>query len=218
MTAALRRSVVGLVVVLGAAAPALAQTYTFERAIRAGAGARLDVSTHRGTIAVIGGDDDEIVVSGKVTARSGLNMPINRAQLAADAAGHPPIRQLGATVELRPPSDPLVDRAVTIDYVVRVPPATVVVAVSDSGTVTVTSVAAAVSVRTQSGDIDVTLPSSAPVTLDATTGSGSIDVDRSLVEGAVDKGHVHGTIRGGGALWQLTTRSGAIRVKQAARG
>jgi hypothetical protein len=213
MAATLRSSVVGLIAVLSLAAPAFAQTYTFEHTFRSGAGVRLDVSTHRGNIVVTVGADDEIVVRGTVTARSGLNMPTNRSQLAADAAAHPPIRQQGATIELRPPSDPLVDRAVTVDYVVHVPAMTVVIAASDSGTVTVTEIVGAVSVRTQSGGIDVTLAPSASVTLDATSGSGSIDVDRSIVLGTVDQGRAHGTIRGGGVAWQLTSKSGAIRVK-----
>ncbi|HUL74740.1 MAG TPA: DUF4097 family beta strand repeat-containing protein [Vicinamibacterales bacterium] len=213
MLTALRPSTAALAVGLGLAAIAHAQMDTFERSFRAGPGARLDVSTHRGKIAITAGDNDEIVVSGTATARSGLNMPVNRGQLVADAVAHPPIRQQGATVEVRPPSDPLVDRAVTIDYVVRVPPTTVVIAASDSGAVTVTAITGAVTVRTQSGAIEVALPASGGVTLDAMTASGTLEIEKSLVGGTVDKGRAHGTIRGGGVLWQLVSKSGTIRVK-----
>ena len=192
-----------------------AQTSTFERTFPAAAGARLDVSTHRGKITITAGDTDEVAVSGTVTARSGLNMPMNRGELAANVADHPPVRQQGATIELRPPADPLVDRATTIDYVVRVPPNTIIVAVSDSGDVSVTGVTGAVSVRTQSGAIAVAIGPTAAVTIDATTGSGSIDIDRSLGDFETSKGRAHGDIRGGGPLCQLTSKSGSIHVSSA---
>ena len=195
MRVSLRRSTAALAIVAASVVAAGAQRDTFERSFRAGPGARLDVATNRGKITLTAGDDDQIVVSGTVTARSGLNMPVNRGQLVADAVAHPPIRQQGATVELRPPSDPLVDRAVTIDYSVRVPPAAIVIARSDSG------------------DIDVTLPASSGVTLNATTTSASIDIDSALVDGTVDKNRARGAVHGGGPLWQLTTKSGAIHVK-----
>jgi DUF4097 and DUF4098 domain-containing protein YvlB len=88
-----------------------------------------------------------------------------------------------------------------------------VVAASDSGAVTISNLEGSVSVRTQSGNIDVTLPPATPVTLDATSGSGAIDVDRDLLKGTVEKGRAHGTIHGGGVSCQLTSRSGGIRVR-----
>jgi hypothetical protein len=54
-----------LVAALSTAAPAIAQTYTFERSF-AGA-TRLDVSTHRGRITITAGDDEGHIV---VTERS----------------------------------------------------------------------------------------------------------------------------------------------------
>jgi hypothetical protein len=200
-----------LVAVVCAAAPAFAQTYTFERTFTGAT--RLDVSTHRGKITVTAGDDGRVVVRGTITVRRQLNMPPNSGQLAAGVSDHPPARQQSATVELRPPADPLVDRVVTVDYDVRVPPGASVVAASDSGAVTISNVEGSVSVRTQSGNIDVTLPPATPVTLDATSGSGAIDVDRDLLEGNVDKGRAQGTIHGGGVPFQLTSKRGAIRVR-----
>ena len=212
MTRNLGLGTLSLVAALGTAAPAVAQTYTFERSF-AGA-TRVDVSSHRGKITVTAGDDEgHVVVTGTITVKRGLNTPANSGQLAAGVSDHPPVRQQSATVLLRPPDDPLVDRVVTIDYDVRVPPGATVVAVNDSGAVTISGVEGSISVRTQSGNIEVTLPPATPVTLDATSGSGAIDVDRDLLKGSVEKGRAHGTIRGGGVACELTSKSGGIRVK-----
>jgi hypothetical protein len=96
---------------------------------------------------------------------------------------------------------------------VHVPATATVVATNDSGAVTISAIAGIVTVRTQSGPIDVTLPPALPVTLDATSGSGAIDVDRDLVKGVAEKNRVNGTIHGGGIVYQLTSKSGTIRVK-----
>lgn len=193
------------------AAPAFAQTYTFERSFEGAT--RLDVSTHRGKIVVTASDERSVVVAATVTVKRGLNTPANSGQLAAGVADRPPVRQQGATVTLRPPDDPLVDRVVTIDYDVRVPAGATVVATNDSGAVTISGIEGSVTVRTQSGPIDVTLPPALPVTLDATSGSGGVEVDRDLLKGTVDKGRARGTIHGGGVSCQLTSKSGGIRVK-----
>jgi len=210
------RTKLGVGIVCGIAAMSAvtltsAQTYTFERSFTGVT--RLDVSTHRGKITITASDEGPVVVTGTITVRRGLNMPANSAQLAGGVSDHPPVRQQGATVELRPPDDPLVDRIVSIDYDVRVPPATTVVAVNDSGAVTVEGIAGSVSVRTQSGNIEVTLPPATPVTLDATSGSGAVEVDPGILKGTVEKGRARGTVRCGGVALQLTSKSGAIRVK-----
>jgi hypothetical protein len=200
---------------LAVAAPAATQTYTFGRPFPAGANARLDISAHRGTIVVIGDEDDQIVVKGTVSVRTGgLNMPLNRAQLASSAADHPSIRQRGSTIEVRPPDDPLVDRAVTVDYEVHVPPGISLVAVNDSGKVVLQELTGSVSVRTQSGVVDVAFPAAAAMTIDATTKSGAITVDRErvVVAGTVEKGRVRGTIHGGGVTMTLTSDRGDIRL------
>ena len=74
--------------------------------------------------------------------KRGLNTPANSGQLAA-GVWPSARRQQSATVILRPPDDPLVDRVVTVDYDVRVPPGATVVAVNDSGAVTISGVGAA---------------------------------------------------------------------------
>ncbi len=214
MRAPLRVEWLAVAVMLAQSTPARAQTYTFERAFPAGTAARLDVSTHRGHIVVTASDDGRVVVSGTVTVRrSGINLPLNAGQLASGVADRPPVQMHGTTLQITPPGDPLVDRAVTVDYDIRVPPPFPIVAVSDSGEVTVKDHAGALSVRTQSGAIDVTVSATAGVALDAASESGAIDVDPGLVDGTTDKTRAHGTVRGGGPAWQLSTKSGAIRVR-----
>lgn len=214
MPGTLRVGSLAFAVMLAQSTLAAAQTYTFERTFPAGSTARLDVSTHRGHIAVTASDDGRVVVSGTITVRrSGINLPLNAGQLAAGTADRPPVELHGTTLQISPPADPLVDRAVTVDYDIRVPPPLPLVAVSDSGEVTIKGHAGAVSIRTQSGAIDVTVGDAGGLTIEATSASGAIDVDAGLVDGAVEKGRVRGTVRGGGSAWQLTSKSGAIRVR-----
>jgi DUF4097 and DUF4098 domain-containing protein YvlB len=227
----------------------------------------------------------------------------------------------GSTVRLRAPADPVEQRAVTVNYQVRVPPDTRVITVSDSGATTVDGVQGPVDVRTQSSAIelmrlgknvavktgsgvvsvdgasdvristqssaitarnvsgalhvrtesgavnawligpgnvdvhtgssamelqgvkggltastrsgriavtgrpdapwqvttgssavDVTLDAAAALTVDASTGSGSVKVEGGDVQGTVTKGRVSGTIGGGGPLVRVSSRSGSIRI------
>jgi hypothetical protein len=66
-------------------------------------------------------------------------------------------------------------------------------------------------VSTGSGSIDVAV-ASPPVTLDATTGSGSVRVDGAAVNGSVSKRAVNGAIGSGGPPVRISTRSGSIRL------
>ena len=64
-----------------------------------------------------------------------------------------------------------------------------------------------------SSAIDVTLLADTAVTLTATTGSGSIQVDGALVDGAVARRDMNGRIRGGMLPLVISSRSGSIRIK-----
>ena len=66
-------------------------------------------------------------------------------------------------------------------------------------------------ISTGSSAIDVAV-ASPPVTLDATTGSGSVQVTGADVNGTVSKRAVNGAIGSGGPPVRLSTRSGSIRV------
>jgi DUF4097 and DUF4098 domain-containing protein YvlB len=67
----------------------------------------------------------------------------------------------------------------------------------------------AVSTGSSGIDVDVASP---PVTLDATTGSGSVRVDGATVNGSVSKRAVTGAIGSGGPPVRISTRSGSIRI------
>jgi len=65
---------------------------------------------------------------------------------------------------------------------------------------------------TGSGNVEL-WPGSAALTLDASTGSGSIHTDQDLLtHGSSDHHHVSGKINGGGATVRIETGSGDIRV------
>ena len=65
---------------------------------------------------------------------------------------------------------------------------------------------------TGSGNVEL-WPGSAALTLDASTGSGSIHTDQEmLTQGSSDHHHVTGKINGGGPTVRIETGSGDIRV------
>jgi len=66
--------------------------------------------------------------------------------------------------------------------------------------------------QTGSGNIDI-WPGNAPLTLDGSTGSGSMITDHEmLVQGSLDRHHIKGNLNGGGPLVRVQTGSGEIHV------
>jgi DUF4097 and DUF4098 domain-containing protein YvlB len=65
---------------------------------------------------------------------------------------------------------------------------------------------------TGSGSMDIAIPPNAPLTLDASSRSGSINVVGPPVQGSVSKRRVSGTIGGGGPLVHVSSRSGSVVV------
>ena len=66
--------------------------------------------------------------------------------------------------------------------------------------------------KTGSGNVQI-WPGGAPLTLDASTGSGSVTTDHEmLVKGSLDHHHITGNLDGGGSLVRVQTGSGDIRV------
>src|SRR5262249_2552438 len=150
------------------------------------------------------------------------------AQIAMRIANSPPIARDGATLRLRPPSDATAQRAVTVNYDVRVPANIDVVIQSDSGAVAVDGVRGAVDVRTQSAAIELhrlggmvsVRSGSGAITaeeiggaLSATTASSAFD-GRGL-DGAVNvrtaSGQVDLALTGSGSV-DVATGSSAVRV------
>ncbi len=66
--------------------------------------------------------------------------------------------------------------------------------------------------ETGSGNIEISV-GNAPLTLDASTGSGSVTTDHEmLVKGSLNQRHITGNLNGGGPLVRVHTGSGDIRV------
>lgn len=71
---------------------------------------------------------------------------------------------------------------------------------------------AAWTLETGSGNIDI-WSGNAPLTLDGSTGSGSVITDHEmLVQGSLDQHHIKGNLNGGGPLVRVQTGSGEIHV------
>jgi beta-lactamase regulating signal transducer with metallopeptidase domain/DUF4097 and DUF4098 domain-containing protein YvlB len=68
------------------------------------------------------------------------------------------------------------------------------------------------SLQTGSGNIEMSL-GNAPFTLDASTGSGSVNSDHEmLVKGSLNQHHITGNVNGGGPLVRVQTGSGDVRI------
>lgn len=68
--------------------------------------------------------------------------------------------------------------------------------------------------RTGSGDVTVELPAQAAFDVAAQTSSGHIETNHELtVQGTISPRELHGKVRGGGALVDVSTSSGSIRIR-----
>jgi len=86
-------------------------------------------------------------------------------------------------------------------------------AVTGSGHVKVTGAPrSAWAITTGSGALDVILNSDASATVEATTGGGSVRVDKAYLAGTIGARRVSGTINGGGPAVTLTSRSATITI------
>lgn len=205
------RTTIRLVVIaiVCAATPSLAfaQRFPFERTIQLSGTTRLDVSTLRGKIEVLPGDPGRIVVEGAVTVRVGWNVPADAVEIARKIAATPPIDYAGGVVRLRDPADEAAQRAVTVNYRVRVPPATEVRSSSDSGATTIRGVSAAVDVQTKSAAIDLSDLSGA---VQVSTSSGAVvatDVSGALSVKTSSSGFSGSRL---GSSLRVRTQSGEI--------
>jgi hypothetical protein len=197
------------------ASPAFAQRVTFDRTFDVGAAPTLDVSTDRGKIAVTAGQSGRIVVHGTLTVRVGLDVPADAVAIAERTSADPPVTHSGDILRLGTPTDGHVRRAVTVSYVVEVPPTTAVSTTSESGETRVYGVGGAVIVRTQSGAIALgQLDGAATVT----TGSGSVEVDTvagALTVSTSSSGILARNIVGG---LHVRTQSGSVEATMAGAG
>ena len=87
------------------------------------------------------------------------------------------------------------------------------IATSSSGRIRVSgSPTAPWEVTSGSGSFDLAFESNAKLTLDARSGSGSVYVEGSTLQGSTAKGAASGTVGGGGPLVRASSRSGSIRI------
>jgi DUF4097 and DUF4098 domain-containing protein YvlB len=169
---------------------ALAQRATFERTFDV-TDAALNVSTTQGQVEVRGGSTSRVIVRGTVSVRLGWDVPANAVELVRAVADHPPVTLDGRTVTVEPPKDVNERKAVTIAYVIEVPPSTTVGIATQSGATNVSGITGNVTVATQSG---ATSLSGIGGTLTATTQSGAL------------------TLRRLGGATTVTSQSGAVTV------
>ena len=86
-------------------------------------------------------------------------------------------------------------------------------ATSNSGRIRVSGLPSAPwQVTSGSGSFDLDFDSNAKLTLEARSGSGSVSVNGSTLQGSTSKGAASGTVGGGGPLVRATSRSGSIRI------
>jgi hypothetical protein len=87
------------------------------------------------------------------------------------------------------------------------------VATSNSGRIRVSGLPTAPwQVTGGSGSFELDFDSNAKLTLDARSGSGSVSVEGSALQGSTSKGAASGTVGGGGPLVRANSRSGSIRI------
>src|SRR5262245_31779631 len=101
---------------------AFAQRFEFERSFAMTPPATLEVTTQNGTIEILPGEPDRVLVQGAATVRIGWDVPANAVDLARQIAAAPPIEQAGSILRLHLPTDRSAQRAATVSYRVHVPP------------------------------------------------------------------------------------------------
>jgi hypothetical protein len=206
---------VGAALLLGIAAPASAQRYSFERSFDAASGVTLDAITNRGKITVNAVPDDRVIVKGTVTVRLAPDAPLDADAIARRLASDPPVSADSDRVQLRPPAEDVERRAVTIAYEVTVPAGAHVDASSDSGAIRISGVQGPVRVRTQSGELSL---AHLGATAEVSTGSGAVTVDGiggdlsvTTSSSAITAQGLHGDLR-------VKTGSGAVRAESTGSG
>ena len=206
----MRNHLIGaLVLGLGVTCPAAAQQVSFERSFTTADGAKLEISTLGGKIALHSGPPGQVMVRGTATVRVAFDTPANAIELAKQIAAKPPIEQIGNVIRLQPPADPAQRRAATVAYDVVLPPGTMVNARSNSGDIIAADLSAASILETQSGKIDVMMSTG---DLDVTTGSGAVTVRGASAGLQVRSGSSAIGIRDAGGAVNVKTQSGAVTI------
>jgi hypothetical protein len=203
------------VLLTSTASPAAAQHFSFERTFDVTAPITLEAASDRGKITVITGATNRVLVRGTVTVRVAIDAPLNALAVAKRLAAAPPIEQQPDLVRLRAPADETERRAVTIAYIVTVPPETRVIVDTDSGAIAITGVRGSIAARTHSGAIALAkLGGDANIA----TGSGAVNVDGADANVSITTSSSAITARAVRAGLRVKTGSGAVSAESRGPG
>ena len=185
----------------------------------AGVNGKVSVRTESASIRVrdLSGDADVTTQSGSVDADSvGGNLDVTTQSSRVS------VRNLGAGLRVRTQSGAVegtfrgpgnVDVGTGSSAIDLVGVNGGLTATSNSGRIRVSGLPTAPwQVTSGSGSFELDFDSNAKLTLDARSGSGSVRVDGSALQGSTSKGAASGTVGGGGPLVRANSRSGSIRV------
>lgn len=185
----------------------------------AGVSGRVSVRTESASISVrdLGGDTDVTTQSGAVDADSvagNLNVSTQSSRVSArNLSGGLRVRTQSGAVEgtFRGPGNVDIGTASSAIDLVGVNGG--LTATSNSGRIRVSGLPTSPwQVTSGSGSFELDFDSNAKLTLDARSGSGSVRVDGSALQGSTSKGAASGTVGGGGPLVRANSRSGSIRI------
>ena len=210
------------VVVLTAGAlapqPAHAQRVdgSFQRSVTVGGSADVDVVSGSGSIEVRQGAAGRVEVSGRIKANDGWGW--QRSQLSAEERvrrleANPPVEQKGNTVRIGYIADKELRDAVSVSYVVTVPPGTTLRTNTGSGSQEI-DVDDSVDAHSGSGSLRIRRAGA----LRASTGSGGVTAE--TITAALHATTGSGSIRVTSAAGPITakTGSGGIEITQTGRG
>jgi putative adhesin len=185
----------------------------------AGVSGRVTIRTESAAISVrdLGGETEVTTQSGAVDADSvagNLTVSTQSSRISA--------RNLGAGLRVRTQSGAVegtfrgqgtVDIGTGSSAIDLVGVNGALTASSNSGRIRVSGLPSAPwQVTSGSGSFELDFDSNAKLTLDARSGSGSVRVDGSTLQGSTSKGSASGTVGGGGPLVRANSRSGSIRI------
>lgn len=208
-----------LVALASAAAAPAADRYaegSFDRTLPVTGPVNLDVVTGAGDITVHAGTDSAVRVTAQIRVRIGNGVSESEAREKVHRLeSNPPIEQDGNRIRVGHLKDNSLKRNVSISYVLIVPVATELHAVTGSGNQSIDSISGPVEASTGSGDIRIRQVGS-----DVRVSSGSGDIELESVQGSLRATTGSGDIgasRVAGTV-EVATGSGSIRVNQTGKG
>jgi hypothetical protein len=194
-----------------------ATTGHFEKTLQVSGTVDMDLSSSSGNITVHQGGTGTVYVSAKIHANSGswlfgggnVDERIHRIEQ------NPPIVQQGNTIRIGKFDDRDMQRNISIDYDVTVPPQTKLNSYSGSGDLTISGLQLPLAAKTGSGNVTVD-----HISADSRVSSGSGDLKINSMKGVLHaetgSGNIHADDVAGDAF--VNSGSGDIEVRQSAGG